>query len=362
MPRRVCRYLCVSESPDEADTTATKVEAPRSPSRRRAWIVVVLGLAIVLVAAVASVALVGGSLLGNVGRLPGVFAPLPEAQRPPPAAPGTPQADAVTFLLVGTDSGNPQAQGAAPQAESVQLLRIAGDRRSASVVGLSRDTLVDVPGIGPGPLSETYATGGPTGLVAATERLTRVRVDHFAVVDFTGFPALVDALGGIDVDVAQTTSSRGVTFTEGRNRLDGAQTLTYVRQTDDLPGGDVDRVAREQNVIRAVLRSALATGILTEPAKTYATLDAMTKVVAIDDTLSATDAAALGLGLRDLTERAVTFITAPVAGPGPPGPRGRPLLLPDPVRGPGLWQAVTDGTTAQWAQANAQDELSGTPR
>lgn len=344
----------MSDTPPEP--SGDQDQPSRTPSR---GLIILLGLlTVVVLGAVVSLAVVGGGLAGQVQRVPDVFAPLPDAQRPPAPGPGTPGDGAVTFLLVGTDSGNPQAT-AGPTGESIQLLRISGDRRSAEVAGISRDTLVDVPGVGPGPISQTYSAGGPSGLVGAVERLSGVRVDHFAVVDFTGFPAMVDALGGIEVDVAETTTSRGVTFTQGTNTLDGARTLTYVRQDTDLPGGDQARVAREQNVIRAVLRKALATGILTEPAKTYATLDALTKVVTIDDTLSAADAAQLGLSLRSLTESSVSFVTAPVAGDGPVGPRGRPLLLPDPVAGPDFWRAYGEGTSAQWADRTG---LAATPR
>lgn len=356
------RYAVVSETPPSAPPPEpTGGGGARTPSR--ALIIVLALLSVVVLGAVVSLAVVGGNLAGQVQRVPDVFAPLPEAQRPPVPAPGTPGDGSATFLLVGTDTGNAgTSTSAGPTGESIQLLRIAGDRRSAEVAGISRDTLVDVPGVGPGPISQTYTTGGPSGLVAAVERVSGVRVDHFAVVDFTGFPAMVDALGGIDVDVAETTTTRGVTFQEGTNTLDGARTLTYVRQDTDLAGGDLARVAREQNVIRALLRKALATGILTEPAKTYATLDALTQVVTIDDTLSAVDAAQLGLSLRSITESSVAFVTAPVAGPGPIGPRGRPLLLPDTVRGPEFWRAVTDGTAAQWAQANTDDDLPDVPR
>ncbi len=98
------------------------------------------------------------------------------------------------------------------------------------------------------------------------ERLSGVRVDHFAVIDFAGFQSMVDSVGGIDVRVAQTTSNNGVVFHQGLNHLDGAAALSYVRQRYDLPRGDLDRAQRQQNALKALLGKAVENGSLSSSA------------------------------------------------------------------------------------------------
>jgi LCP family protein required for cell wall assembly len=79
------------------------------------------------------------------------------------------------------------------------------------------------------------AFGGPSLLIQTVEQLTGNRVDHFAVIDFAGFQSMVDAVGGIDVRVAEASSNDGVQFRKGLNHLDGRQALACVRQRYDLP-------------------------------------------------------------------------------------------------------------------------------
>ena len=159
------------------------------------------------------------------------------------------------------------------------LASVAADRTSAAVVSIPRDSWVTIPGHGQNKINAAYAFGGPSLLTQTVEQLTGVRVNHFAIVDFAGFQALVDSVGGIDVQVAQTTSDRGVTFRQGMNHLDGADALVYVRQRHGLPNGDLDRAHREQNALKAWLSKAVASGALSNPIETYRLLDAMKESV-----------------------------------------------------------------------------------
>jgi LCP family protein required for cell wall assembly len=288
-------------------------------------------------------------LAGQVHRYPNVFAGLDPDTRPPAT-------QALTFLFAGTDSladrpttgtdataHGPVAGG--ERSDVIMLAQVVADRTAATVVSIPRDSWVEVPGHGHDKINAALALGGPTLLVHTVERLTGVRVDHFGVIDFAGFQAMTDALGGIDVQVARRTSFGTLTFHAGFNHLDGEQALAYVRQRSGLPRGDLDRVQRQQNALRALLSRARSLGMLSNPLRTYDLLDAVTRSVSMDDTLTSGGLRSLAMDLRKVGD-AVTFLTAPVAGLGREGPQS--VVYLDPVLGGELWEAFSAGTVGAY--------------
>src|SRR6185436_8377043 len=137
--------------------------------------------------------------------------------------------------------------------------------------------------------------------------------DHFAVIDFAGFRSMVDAVGGIDVDLTTPPSGLG----RGPHHLDGTQALLYVRERTGYLSGD--RARRQQNALRAMLTKAASSGTLTDPVQLYDFLDAVSRSVGVDDTLSNGGMRALGLKLSELGASEVTFVRAPVANVGQQG-------------------------------------------
>jgi LCP family protein required for cell wall assembly len=230
------------------------------------------------------------------------------------------------------------------------LARLSADRTSAAVVSIPRDSWVHVPGRGEAKINAAYAYGGPSLLVRTVEQLTQVHVDHFAVIDFAGFQAMVDAVDGIDVRVARETSHDGVVFRAGLNHLDGPQALTYVRQRYDLPEGDLDRARRQQNALRALLTRVASSGILTDPAALYAFLDATTRSVGIDDTLSNGGLRDLAFDSRGLRPSGVDFVSTPVRGLGREGAQS--VVYLDDARADRLWEALRSGTVTDYVSAD----------
>lgn len=318
---------------------------PRSRRGRRLVKIALLSVAVLLVVVIGGIYLTGQRFSGQVHRFSGVFAGLDEAGRPPATA-------AKTFLLVGSDSLAPappavagadgtEDPSAAQRADLITLVRIKPDFTGATVVSLPGDSWVDVPGHGMDKISVGYDSGGPSLLVRTIEHLTRIRVDHFAVLDFAGLRAMTDALGGIEVNVASPVSMGGVSFSRGPNHLDGAQALTYVRRHDELPDGDLDRVRRRQETMRALLVKVGANGLLSSPIRGYEFLDTLSRWIDVDDTMSDGELASMAWRLRGLSARAITFVAAPVNGLAWEGTRAVARL--DFARAAELWQAVTDG-------------------
>ena len=186
------------------------------------------------------------------------------------------------------------------------------------------------------------------------ESLTDLRVDHFAVIDFAGFRSMVDAIGGIDVDMSSPPSGLG----RGPTHLDGAQALLYVRDRTGYQHGD--RARRQQNALRAILGRAASSGTLTDPVRLYDFLDAASRAVGIDDTLSNGGLRALGLKLSELSPEDVTFVRAPVASTGQQGSQFAVHL--DDARAHELWTAVRDGTVSGYVQRHSTDALGSVTR
>ncbi|MDL5155730.1 LCP family protein [Actinomycetospora termitidis] len=346
-----------------------RTEDPEPPAARRrrglrALVYLLVGVLILVLLAAAGIFLVTNKLGDQVGRYPSVFAGLDQNQRPAGKL-------GQTFLLVGTDSRSPEAttgsDATAPdfvfgaqRSDVIMLATIADDGKSASVVSIPRDSWVDIPGRGMNKINAAYSFGGPTLLINTVEQLTRVRVDHFAVIDFAGFQQMTDAAGGIDVNVGQQTERGGVVVPAGPQHLNGEQALVYVRERKSLAEGDFDRVRRQQNALRALVSQALSAGTLSSPTTAYGLVDTVTQHVGVDDSLSNTGLAELVFNLRDLRASNIEFLTVPTTGTGMEGAAS--VVYLDRQAGDDLWFAVNNDQVTQWAAARPSERLSDTPR
>jgi len=346
-----------SPGPDQDD------ERRRRRRGLRALVYGLVALLVLVLLAAAGIFLVTQHLGSQVGRYPSVFAPIDPSSRPSDAA-------GQTFLLMGTDTRSPEATtgtNAAPDAvfgsqrsDVIMVATIAGDGQSASIVSIPRDSWVDVPGHGRNKINAAYAFGGPPLLIQTVEQLTRVHIDHFAVIDFAGFAQMTDAVGGIEVNVGQQSERDGVVVPAGRQTLNGEQALVYVRERKNLPGGDFDRVRRQQAALRAFVQKALSSGTLSNPASAYALADTVSRHVGVDDSLTNTGMAQLAFGLRDLRNSAVSFLTVPNRGTGMEGDQS--VVYLDEAAGRDLWFAVNTDAVPQYVAARPQEQLSSTPR
>lgn len=335
--------------------------SPRRRSRTRRILIGLIGvvLALILLAA-AGIYLLTERLGNNVARVPDVFAGLDGTVRPV-------EQSGTTFLLVGTDSrsaepttgtnAEPGVQPGSQRSDVIMVAWLADDGTSASVTSIPRDSWVDIPGRGKNKINAAYAFGGAPLLIETAEQLTGIRIDHFAVIDFAGFEEMVDSVGGIDVRVARQTGHEDVVFHEGLNHLDGAKALHYVRERYDLPAGDLDRARRQQNVLRALLGKAGDS--LADPAGLYHLVDATTRTVSVDDTLSNGGLRDLALRARGLRAAGVSFVSVPVSGLGTQGPQS--VVYLDEALGRQLWDAVRAGTVAEYLANHPDQALPAVP-
>ncbi len=290
---------------------------------------------VVLLAAASALTLAVTHLDAKVGRIDGVFQGIPQRPPVPSEARG-----ATTVLVVVTyrepvgpaGSGAPADAGAAP-GDAVMLLHLDAARSAAVVVALPRDTWVDIPGHGRGTVGDSFAMGGPRLAVETIERMTGLRVDHAAVTDWADFAALADTVGGIEVDVPPTVLAP-VTGDDAVRWLDGDRLLRFVGPAG-TPGEELQRIARQQIVLRATMQRTLHQEMRTQPLLLYRFLDVVTDHLAIDDTWSRWDIAKLLMSMRDFRSTDICYLTAPVSVGT--SDSGRAVLRPESGAAEALW-------------------------
>ncbi|GGK73879.1 hypothetical protein Ppa06_34440 [Planomonospora parontospora subsp. parontospora] len=291
--------------------------------RRARRLLLIIGAAVVLMGVCGAGALYAFqvSLDGDITRLPGAL-PTDEAERPPPE-PGVGE----NWLLVGTDTRSEEtttgedARGelwrpGQQRTDTIMLIHLSEGRNLVSVVSIPRDSWVTVPGKGKAKINAAFSWGGPALLIRTVEKLTGVRIDHYAAIDFRGFAAAVDAIGGVDVDIAETVYDpyRKVTWKAGVQHLGGEEALLFVRQRANLPGGDLDRIKRQQALLSSIADKVLSAETLTNPVKVNDLLRALTKAFSVDAGVTTGMLRSRMLDLAGLDS--LDYVTMPVEGTG----------------------------------------------
>lgn len=265
---------------------------------------------------------------GNIHRIPGLSQALPGLVKPA-AAPH----DARNVLLVGSDTRDTtgtQFQGKGKEfttgqrSDTVILAHLYGGSDQAQLVSFPRDSYVTIPAFTDPKTGKVYPQhsaklnsaieeGGPALLIATIERLTDIRVDNYVQIDFAGFQSMVEKLGGVEICLTHDAkeSNSGIDLKAGRQTVKGAQALAFVRQRYGLPNGDIDRIRRQQAFIASITRKVLSSGTLLDPFKLNNFLNAATRSVQVDDTLSASGLTSLALRLKSFNAGGVSFTTLP---------------------------------------------------
>jgi LCP family protein required for cell wall assembly len=250
------------------------------------------------------------------------------------------------WLLIGSDRrANIPSMGA--RADTIMLVHLSGRGDRVSLISIPRDGWVPVAGHGTTKINAAFAYGGPSLLIRTVEHLTRVRIDHYAALDFGGFVKMTDALGGVDVTITKDTFDpmHDRHWKAGHQHLDGDEALDFVRQRWNLPDGDLDRIKRQQAFLHALADKALDTR---NPIKVDRFIRAVTGSVAVDDSVSA--GTLRGLAHRLLKTSLVEYLTTPVAKPAERDGQSVLLLNDDGVRA--LFTAVRQDRVGDYVSRN----------
>jgi LCP family protein required for cell wall assembly len=315
---------------------------------------VVLAALVVIVLLVASVGYV--ELDRNIHTFSGKGI---SRHRPPPTVAGQ------NILLIGSDTraGADSSLGGKGEkvgrSDTTLLVHVYQGGRRAVAVSIPRDSLVDIPRcvLPDGKWSQPQhdvmfngafsvgqtASGNPACTVNTVEKLTGMRVDHTIVVDFKGFAAMTQIVGGVpvcmpntvyqdDLDPNRTTRGK-VVFHKGIQKVSGRRALDYVRLRHGVgDGSDIGRMRRQQAFLGSVVAKIRKEGIT--PTHILPLAKAATKYLTVDPGLgSARKLLEFVLSLRHMTESNVVFLTAPWRYDGP----RVALVHPDVDR---LWKAL----------------------
>ena len=301
-------------SHNPATTTPTRPRSQPTRKRRRfsrgqRWTLGILLLLVLGAAALVGAAFLAEFQMEDAGPMPSLAA-----------------GDGV-YLIVGSDSREnlpDDLEGsfgdfAGARADVIILAQVVDGRRQ--LLSIPRDLRVEIPGQGVNKINAAYAFGGPDLLVETVANATGIRPNHYLEVEFGGFAGIIDALGGIELDIpypARDTKS-GLEIDAGVQTVDGATALAYARSRsyEELRdgewvaqgGGDVARAARQREVLTKMMAGASSpSGLIRSPLVVTAIGSHMTG----DSGLTIFDLARTGWTMRgaNVTES----MTLPVVG------------------------------------------------
>jgi LCP family protein required for cell wall assembly len=325
---------------DTGDKKIVQAEPRKRPRLlRRLLIVTALGTAMVLAAGFAVLMERQITLNGNIQRIPEAFPE--EASRPVKAV-----GEAQNWLLIGSDKR--PGEGGSQRADTIMIVHVPADRARLTLIGIPRDSYVRIPGRGNNKINAAYAYGGPKLLIRTVEDLTKVRIDHFAALDFQGFVTMTKAIGGVEVYVAREVydPANKVTWPQGEVHLEGEKALQFVRQRYNLPGGDFDRIRRQQAFIGAMGRKIVSRDLLTDPLKLNDFLEALTRSVSVDSGVTLSTLRDLALELRDI--RPDTVDSATIPNLGSVTVRGASVVRLDKKAGEAFYAAIRDDKLTEY--------------
>ena len=258
---------------------------------------------------------------------------------------------ALDILLVGMDSradahGNPLSpqelatlragDEVASNTDTIILVRIPDNGKSATAISIPRDTYVSAPGLGKTKINGVYGEtkeekrvslvksgmaadeaeregteAGREALIKTVADLTGVTVDHYAEIGLLGFSLITDALGGVKVCLKQPVFEplSGADFPAGPQKLSGPQALSFVRQRHELPRGDLDRVVRQQVVMSSLAHQVISSKTLSSPATMNRLQSAIQRSVVLS---SGWDIMDFVNQLQKLAAGKIAFATIPV--------------------------------------------------
>jgi LCP family protein required for cell wall assembly len=276
------------------------------------------GVLAVVLTSTASVAAIAAWQIAN-SFAPGVDIQA-EGDAPPAIGPIT---GPVNILLVGSDSGGGnQAYG--ERGENLNdvtiLLHISPVSHSAIAVSMQRDMYVPISGCEDGnpgtrKINEALTYGGLACAVSTVENLTGLEIGYAAKIEFDGVIAMSNAVGGVEVCVAEAIHDHQITFDleAGNHTLQGIEALQFLRSRHGVgDGSDTTRVSNQQLFLAALMRKVKSEGTLTNPITVYSLAKAAASNMQLSTSLSSLDTmASMALAVKDIPLANIAFVSYP---------------------------------------------------
>ncbi|MDZ5711450.1 LCP family protein [Jeotgalibacillus haloalkalitolerans] len=182
-----------------------------------------------------------------------------------------PDIDNVSVLFLGVDGSESREnasgfENGTTRTDAIILATLNNDDKSVKLTSIPRDTLAYIPEVGrEDKINHAHAFGGPKASMEAVEELLNVPVDYYVRMNFYAFMDVVDALGGVEVDVPfdmtemnSEDKKNAIILNEGTQTVNGEEALAFVRSR--YQDSDIARGGRQQEVIEAILTKSKSVG------------------------------------------------------------------------------------------------------
>ena len=301
------------------DLFDSQEDRPQRPKRKKkkVWRKILVALLVIVILGVLGV----GLYLWNVGRTFDNNAnKLTDEQIFGTQRPDDQKEDGGTnILLLGSDEPMDQVDvndSRGLRSDTIMVMHIPESGSNVQVMSIPRDSWVDIEGHGKAKINSALSTGGLPLAVSTISDFIGTELDHVAIIDFEGFKALTDSLGGVTVNSEQSFEKNGYTFDKGENVLDGDEALTFVRERKSFQDGDFQRARNQQAFIRGLTNEIISADTLSNPKKIQNMVKDFSPYMYVDSGLDAQYISATAFAMRDVRPGDIEFFTSPTAGVG----------------------------------------------
>ncbi|MFI5759065.1 LCP family protein [Streptomyces sp. NPDC051569] len=245
--------------------------------------------------------------------------------------------DGTNYLIVGSDSREGMSAeekkalhtGSAEGKRTDSMMILHDGSSGPTLVSLPRDSNVTIPsfrGSESGKLfpstgrqtklNAAYAEDGPELLVRTVEFNTGLRIDHYVEIGFAGFAGIVDAIGGVEIDIPKAFKDKksGADFQAGKQTLDGEQSLAFVRTRYAFARSDLDRTKNQQKFLAALASQTATPGTILNPFKLYPTLGSGLDTLIVDKDMSLWSLSQMFFAMKGVTGGEGTSMNMPISG------------------------------------------------
>jgi LCP family protein required for cell wall assembly len=228
----------------------------------------------------------------------------------------------LNILVLGIDTPG----GVPGRSDSILLITANRDSHLASVISIPRDTRVDLPGVGLTKITHANIVGeakggvheGAAESVNAVRSLLGVTIDYYIEVSFKGFENVIDALGGVDVNLpkAVNDSSFNLHLAAGEHHLSGEEALQLAQARYDLPEGDFDRQQNQFYILQGLANQLLNPSTISELPELLTVI----RQGLVDTNLPISEMLKVGLEFKGIDKEAIKYYQLPGQGISAPDP------------------------------------------
>jgi LCP family protein required for cell wall assembly len=161
----------------------------------------------------------------------------------------------LNVLVLGVDT-RPDNEEMGSRTDTIMLVQVVPKRGDVKLLSIPRDLFVEVEPGEKDRINAAYNYGGIDETIAAVENYSGLSIDHYATIDFEGFEKVIDAMGGVRVDVGEGQFPEKFRMGEDVQRLNGHKALIYARYRGTA-GADLDRMQRQRELVAALRSEAL---------------------------------------------------------------------------------------------------------